>query len=196
MASNKADAREQLFDPRRPLAAELETSVEDGFTLATAGDCIVSRPHAQLLGQDPELARVVKMLQSASTAFGNLGTSPAGEPQELPAELDLFGATFRLGERPDVTYEVNEIDRAEILREVRQGKQLSDFLLLALHAHEEGLGRDEPGDFVPDLAHVAIEAGADAVVVSGVHRLRPIEVYHSACPRPGPQKWLSRRGSG
>jgi poly-gamma-glutamate capsule biosynthesis protein CapA/YwtB (metallophosphatase superfamily) len=59
------------FDPRRPLARELETRIADGFTLAAVGDLIVSRPLSALLPKDPGFASVVEILRGADAAFGN-----------------------------------------------------------------------------------------------------------------------------
>ena len=94
-----------------------------------------------------------------------------------PREIDLFETRFVVGDRPGVRYLVDPIDRAENLRSIRLGKQHSDFLIATIHAHEEGAGCAEPGDFLPELAHAAIDAGADAFIGHGVHALGPIEIY-------------------
>ena len=96
---------------------------------------------------------------------------------KLPETLTLLDTQFKLGDRFAYTYEMDPIDFSENLKSVRQGKQYSDFLLAAIHNHESGVGPDEPGDFHIKMAHAAIDAGADAFVGSGEHRLRPIEIY-------------------
>ena len=98
----------------------------------------------------------------------------AGDP---PAALSLFDTEFRLGERFAYRYEMNPLDLAEILKSVRLGKQHADFLVATIHAHEAGFDEDSPGDFLQELAHLAIDAGADAFIVHGIHHLGPIEVY-------------------
>ena len=330
--------KKRFFDPRRPIEAELRTSILDGFTLAAVGDCITSRPLAPLLKRDAGFAAVVRLLREADAAFGNFETvavdvrstratpqggtddwtllslpevakdlralgfdllsrannhaldwgiegmressrlldeaglvhagagedrgqarapryfesemgrvglvsfassfrdladalparaaapgrpglsalrttrttmvtadmmrsllslsraleagrsscepadreaeaaAPGAEAEEPPREMRLFGTTFRLGDRPGYRYEMDPGDLAEILRSIRQGKQHSDFLIATIHAHEQGLGC-EPGDFLPALAHAAIDAGADAFIGHGVHVLGPIEIY-------------------
>ena len=92
-------------------------------------------------------------------------------------ELKLFDTRFRLGDRPAKRYEMNAIDLEEILGSIRLGKQYSDLLIATIHSHDTGLGCDEPGDFLPVLAHAAIDAGAGAFLGSGEHRLMPIEIY-------------------
>src|SRR5258705_7729132 len=69
------DAPKRLFDPRRPPERELELSVDDGFTLAAVGDCIISRPLSPMLARDAGFAAVVKILRDADATFGNFENS-------------------------------------------------------------------------------------------------------------------------
>lgn len=99
-------------------------------------------------------------------------------PSETPpSELSLFGEKFRSGEKLAYDYTMHPVDREEILKSIRLGKQNADFLLATIHAHQTDLGTGAPGDFLPELAHAAIDAGADAFVGHGVHKLGPIEIY-------------------
>jgi poly-gamma-glutamate capsule biosynthesis protein CapA/YwtB (metallophosphatase superfamily) len=98
-------------------------------------------------------------------------------PDRAPAEIDLFGEHFRLGDRAAYHYEIDPIDLRENLQSVRLGKQHSDLMLVTIHAHEEALGCGLPGDFLRDLAHAAIDAGAGVFLGHGIHHLGPIEIY-------------------
>jgi hypothetical protein len=73
-AVDETDA-EDPFDPKRPLAAELEASVPDGFALAAVGDCIISRPLSQKRSRDAAFDGAVEILSGADATFGNLETS-------------------------------------------------------------------------------------------------------------------------
>lgn len=117
---------------------------------------------------------MMRHLAAIGEAFGTLRRDcpPAGA-----GDLDLFGTRFVVGDRPGYRYQVDPLDREENLKSIRQGKQHSDFLIATIHAHEEGAGCAEPGDFLPDLARAAIDAGADAFIAHGVHALGPIEIY-------------------
>src|SRR6266705_2646704 len=101
----------------------------------------------------------------------------AVRPDQAPAELDLFGEHFRLGERAAYHYEIDPIDLQENLKAIRLGKQHSDLLIATLHSHEEALGCGLPGDFMRDLAHATIDAGASVFIGHGIHYLGPIEIY-------------------
>ena len=95
-----------------------------------------------------------------------------------PEELSLFGGKYRVGDKPvHFAYDMNDSDLHEILKGIRDGKQNSDFLIATIHAHEPDNWSEEPADFLPKLAHAAIDAGADVFIGHGPHRLRAIEIY-------------------
>lgn len=107
---------------------------------------------------------------------------PKGAQIDLPTrqtstELDFFGLHYRLGDKVEITYRMNPEDLNGIRKAIRQGKEDSDFLIVALHTHDPGNWDDNSPDFIPELAHDAIDAGADEFVATGPHRLRGIEIY-------------------
>jgi poly-gamma-glutamate synthesis protein (capsule biosynthesis protein) len=106
---------------------------------------------------------------------------PANEPAD---RLDLFGQRYKVGARPGAyAYEMNPQDLKEILRSVRNGKQYSDFMIATMHTHDLNSSLvknhfgEEPPDFLIDLAHKAIDNGADVWVGHGIHLVRAIEIY-------------------
>jgi poly-gamma-glutamate synthesis protein (capsule biosynthesis protein) len=106
---------------------------------------------------------------------------PAGSirppEKEPPDELDLFGVRYKVADHRGFTYTIDPVDEREVLKSIRAAKQLSDFVIVAIHAHEPGNWSEEPADFLPKLAHEAIDAGADEFVGHGPHQLRGIEIY-------------------
>ena len=89
------------------------------------------------------------------------------------------------GEIPGtLVYEMNENDLDRILRNIRNARQLGDFVIAAAHIHQsrsivetQHLSTRPPA-FYEELARKAIDAGADAVVGTGVQTLRGIEIYN------------------
>src|SRR5262245_47841659 len=63
------------FDPRRPIEAELQANVPDGFTAAAVGDLIISRPLSQYSGSLPGFGGLLKVLRGAAVTVGNLETT-------------------------------------------------------------------------------------------------------------------------
>lgn len=77
-AANPADPgvrRPSALDPKRPLNAELRTSVVDGFTLTAVGDLIMSRPLSQYATREPGVKSVLDILASGDALCGNMETS-------------------------------------------------------------------------------------------------------------------------
>ena len=75
LAAQENQTEQSLLDPVRPLSAEIVTSIDDGFTFAAIGDCIISRPHSQMLETEPAFAAVMQIIREADVSFGNLETS-------------------------------------------------------------------------------------------------------------------------
>lgn len=94
--------------------------------------------------------------------------------------LNLLGHRFVRGEACAIREKVNQRDLEEICRWISDAKRQAEFVVMSLHAHQ---GHNHRGnspdlaDFLPDVAHRFIEAGADVVVGHGPHMLRAIEVY-------------------
>ncbi|HWA49863.1 MAG TPA: CapA family protein [Dongiaceae bacterium] len=63
------------FDPRRPLAQELNTNVADGFSLCVVGDCILSRPLSHYESVEPAFAKILAVLRASDATCGNLETT-------------------------------------------------------------------------------------------------------------------------
>ncbi|MFC6457436.1 CapA family protein, partial [Paenibacillus vulneris] len=87
-------------------------------------------------------------------------------------------------ERCGIKYTMHEDDLRLNLRSIRQGKEWSDFMIASIHSHDYSTTanhldflQQKPSDFIVELAHLAIDNGADAFVVTGPHLLRGIEIY-------------------
>ena len=74
---------------------------------------------------------------------------------------------------------VNEADMQRVERAIREANFMADCVLVAMHSHETpALSNEEPDQFYVEFAHRCIDAGAHAVLGTGPHLLRPIEIYH------------------
>jgi poly-gamma-glutamate capsule biosynthesis protein CapA/YwtB (metallophosphatase superfamily) len=104
---------------------------------------------------------------------------------EKPDELVLFGTRYKVGEKKvgSLTYTIDQRDLDGIMRSIRVGKQDADFMVVAIHAHQNSFSYqayshdNSTPDFLVELAHKAIDNGADVFVGHGVHTLRGIEIY-------------------
>ncbi len=123
----------------------------------------------------PEMLRALRPLHAAQPK-GSFQPSDASS-----TEIELFGVQYRsspaIKDRVAFSYDADSTDVRENLAAIRQGKANADFLIATVHSHEPGNWSEEPADFLPGLAHAAIDAGADAFIGHGPHRLRGIEIY-------------------
>ncbi|KIY01261.1 uncharacterized protein Z520_02813 [Fonsecaea multimorphosa CBS 102226] len=98
--------------------------------------------------------------------------------------LDAFDVHFKVTPGPgELSYDMNEVDEREILREVRSGKQFSDFAAFTIHWHQNRYTFQKysfdhyPSDYQVKLAHEIIDNGADLFFAHGVHTLKGVEIY-------------------
>lgn len=100
----------------------------------------------------------------------------------------FLGETFRAGDGFAVHSKANPHDLADNLTQIREARRQADWVVVSLHYHEFGgasllsagsrADLSDPADFVIEFARAAIDAGADAFVGHGPHRLLGAEVYH------------------
>ena len=95
------------------------------------------------------------------------------------SQLDAGGGNFVVGPSPRMTYTANADDEKAILESITAAKRVNDVVAFSIHAHETAGLADAsvPADFLPDLFHKAIDAGADIVIRHGPHELNGIEIY-------------------
>jgi poly-gamma-glutamate capsule biosynthesis protein CapA/YwtB (metallophosphatase superfamily) len=98
--------------------------------------------------------------------------------------LSAWGAHFKVAQGPGYySYEMVPQDERDILREVRSGKQFSDFEIVTIHWHQNRFAFQHysfdnyPADFEIKFAHDCIDQGADAFYGHGVHTIKGVEIY-------------------
>lgn len=125
------------------------------------------------------LARTILLPQEMLESLGRIRNAlPGFRPgSEDPNAVVLVGATYKAGDRAGYSYEAEPRDVADILRNVRRGKQFADFCVVTNHGHEPGNWSQEPPDYEQSFSHRLVDAGADAYVVHGPHQLRGVEIY-------------------
>ena len=105
----------------------------------------------------------------------------AGAGVRVPSggdRLSVFGNGFEVGDDIGQHTSPDPDDVAAITAVIRSAKALADYVVVSIHAHERGVDRTVPADFVIEFAHAAVEAGADVVVGHGPHVLRGVEIHN------------------
>ncbi|TIW11900.1 MAG: CapA family protein [Mesorhizobium sp.] len=102
---------------------------------------------------------------------------PPKEASRVTIQWPFGEVVFQAGEKPGYSFEPNARDVDNILRNLRQGKQFSDFCIATNHGHEPGEFSREPADYEQAFARKLIDAGADVYINHGPHHIRGIEIY-------------------
>jgi poly-gamma-glutamate capsule biosynthesis protein CapA/YwtB (metallophosphatase superfamily) len=117
------------------------------------------------------------VMQGLVKLHNSLPDQATNQISGTPRELTLLRTHYRLGDHVGYGYDVDQADVKAILRNIREGKESSDFLIATVHCHQPGNWSIAPPDFLVTLAHEAIDNGADAFIGHGPHQLRGIEIY-------------------
>lgn len=131
----------------------------------------VSKEHYEQL---KEIARVTHINGERDNArkIGSL-------PPEEAGSINFGGHFFVVAEDQErkFTY-CQKGDLKRITDEIVLAKKKADYVIVSVHSHQ--IKRDsytEPDYFLEEFAHKCIDCGACAVVGSGTHQLKPIELY-------------------
>ena len=115
---------------------------------------------------------------------GTTNVSALPDAASEPADrVQFLGVWYKVGTPGTRSFEMNAADLREIMRSIRNGKYLSEFLIANCHCHQgpitgqQWLFEDQTPEFLVELAHQAIDNGADMFVGHGPHVLRGIEIY-------------------
>ena len=101
----------------------------------------------------------------------------------LPENESEFGELrFVAADKPGKMTTVNPVDMQRMVNSIREARYFADYVIVSMHSHQlKGTDKSEPDYFYEEFAHKCIDAGAHAVVGTGPHLLRPIEIYKN-CP--------------
>lgn len=97
----------------------------------------------------------------------------------LPEGKAEFGELmFEASDAARKITKVNPVDMERVEKSIKEALYFADYVVVSMHSHElKGTVKSEPSLFYEDFAHKCIDAGAHAIVGTGPHLLRPIEIY-------------------
>lgn len=72
----------------------------------------------------------------------------------------------------------NQADLRRMAEGIKRAKETCELVIVYVHSHEiKRDTNDEPDDFLVQFSHACIDAGANAVIGSGTHQLKAVEIY-------------------
>ena len=110
-------------------------------------------------------------------------TRKEGYLPPLPEGKAEFGELlFEAAETSGKVTKVNAVDMARMEKSIKEALYFADYVIVSMHSHQlKGTDKTEPDYFYEEFAHKCIDAGAHAIIGTGPHLLRPIEIY-KGCP--------------
>jgi poly-gamma-glutamate capsule biosynthesis protein CapA/YwtB (metallophosphatase superfamily) len=134
----------------------------------------------------------LKQLQQIACKYQYYLQSHDCTTTSVPASVTTLGSTFESA-IPSLYYttdnRLNRVQAQDLLRFVREGRENSDFLVVSLHADQVADARSNAPpapQFLEELAHAAVDSGADIVMNTGRPTLGPIEIYWARGRPPRP----------
>ena len=97
-------------------------------------------------------------------------------------ECELGDMKFFLSDKADFVMTANEKDLIRVEKAIAEAKENADYIMISIHSHQlYGASKETVPEFLKEISHRFIDAGANAIIGHGPHLLRPIEVYKD-CP--------------
>jgi poly-gamma-glutamate capsule biosynthesis protein CapA/YwtB (metallophosphatase superfamily) len=134
----------------------------------------------------------LKQLQQVACKYEYYSQLHDCTPTSIAASVTTLGSTFE-STVPSHYYttdnRLNRVQTQDLLRFVREGREHADFLVVSLHADQVANARPnatQTPQFLEDLAHAAVDSGADIVMNTGRPTLGPIEIYRAKGRTPRP----------
>jgi poly-gamma-glutamate synthesis protein (capsule biosynthesis protein) len=108
---------------------------------------------------------------------GGGGEGGGGAAPVSASEMTVLGRRFVVGDKAEVRTEPLKEDLEAMAAVVSNANRQADYVIVSSHTHENGGNRHVPPEFFVTFARRMVDAGADAIVTSGPHVLRGIEIY-------------------
>jgi poly-gamma-glutamate capsule biosynthesis protein CapA/YwtB (metallophosphatase superfamily) len=115
--------------------------------------------------------------EALQSALKGAGVAGGGGAAMSATEMTVLGRRFVVGDRNEVRTEPLKEDMDAMAAVVSNANRQADYVIVSTHSHENASNRFVPPEFFVTFARKMVDAGADAIVVSGPHVLRGIEIY-------------------
>lgn len=161
------------------------TTLDDTGRAGDAQGPIPGRPgvnmlrHKEIFSVNAEHMEALRQIAAATKINGRRDNSKkGGYTLDTPGIFNLGTLNFRLDSQEGKFTVPNSADSERNLEAIRTACRDTDYVVICLHSHEiPGLTDDEPDYFVKTFSRSCIEAGAAAVICSGTHQIKAVEIY-------------------
>ena len=86
---------------------------------------------------------------------------------------------FEAAEKAEIISKPHPVDMKRITDAIAEARFMADYVVVSMHNHElVGKSKETVDQVSKEFSHACIDAGADAVIGTGPHLLRPMEIYN------------------
>ncbi len=128
----------------------------------------------------PEHMKALREMSAGTQIDGRRNRSRMGGYTPMPPE-GCFGFgeyNFRESETEGKFSKVNTVDMARTENTIKKALEECENVIVNIHSHEiKHDTDDEPDDFLIEFCRKCIDAGASAVIGTGTHQLKAVEIY-------------------
>lgn len=163
----------------------ISATCDDAARAGGPGEQIPARPglnmlrHSETFLVNEAHMKVLEEIAAATHINGRINNSKAGGyTLSKPGIFSLGNVDFKLSEEEGKCSAPNPMDMARMKAAIEQASRDADYVVVCFHSHEiKGDDDEEPDFFIETFARSCIDWGASAVVGSGTHQIKAIEVY-------------------
>lgn len=158
----------------------------DAARAGSASDYLIGRPGLNPLRFSieyhitPEHLKALREISAGTHIDGRRNRSRMGGYTPMPPE-GCFGFgeyNFRESETEGKVSKVNEVDMTRTENTIKKALAECDHVIVNVHSHEIKHDMDdEPDDFLIEFARRCIDSGVSAVIGTGTHQLKAVELY-------------------
>ncbi len=177
----------RTFNSGRVAFMSVCATFEDAARAGYASRTTIGRPGLNPLRKtidlmvNPSHFKAMEEILNATNAMGqrNISIKDGFYPAPAPGTLRLGNYNFCLteGKEEKKTF-CNRHDLERVGEALKDASYIADYRVVMLHDHE--IKADKmyiPDDAAVEFSHFCIDNGADAVIGTGTHQFKPIEMY-------------------
>ena len=163
----------------------ISATCDDAARAGGPGKRIPARPGLNMLRHNETFLvneshmKALEEIAAATHINGRINNSKAGGyTLSKPGVFSLGTVDFKLSDTEGKTSAPNPMDMARMKDAIEQAAREAAYVVVCFHSHEiKGDDDEEPDFFIETFARSCIDWGASAVVGSGTHQIKAIELY-------------------
>ena len=186
MSLAEATAPAYITTPNGTVAVfSITTTCDDAARAGDPGHKIPARPglnmlrHSETFCVNSEHMAALEEIARVTHVNGRINNSKrGGYTVSKPGIFNLGTLEFKLSETEGKTSEPNPFDMERMRTAIEKARGSAEYIIVCVHSHEiKGDLDEEPDYFLETFARACIDWGASAVIGSGTHEIKGLELY-------------------